>query len=817
MLRRFFDQYKGVIVWIIVVGFFLGGGALAAFRYMDPSRNSSQPTKKVAITVNDENINQSKLDSTYENLVERQKQLYQQYGRDFSQQLKGSSGAYLKLDLKSRVAESLIRQELLAQKAEARNIDPSAKKINQQFNNRVNQILSQRNWTKDQLKQVLKRNGLTYSQFEKSTKNQIEQDLEVQQLREQVVGEVDPSEEQLRSYYENNRQNYVQTPAQVLASHIVTQTQTEAREIRSQIIDGSKDFSEVAENTTENPDLGWFSKKDQGRIIADTAFNLKVGEISEPIMTSKGWELIKLRDRKEANYQEFEAVKSKITQAYTQQERSKRFEDWYQEQKDSAQITIKRPLLRAKLQESQSLDEAIDNYEKLLQSGEVRDPYLPYYLGRVYEKKISQLRQPPEGAGKEQQEQLKDQISTLKAKAVRRYMETVRNAAQDDAELLRRVLQLDENNAEANFYLAEILSNQSRFNQALSRYRKALEINSGYVQARLGYGDLLMRLGNPTKAANQYRQALEIEGTNQSIKNKLARAHLEAENYALAESTYKEVLEESPENFTALVGLGDLYRKQENYPEAINYYQDALEVGSGTETQLNLGFSHLKTGNLDKAKETFNRVISIDPYNARAYLGLGDVYKNKVLNDEALSNYRDGLARTQESSTRIDLARRILSLDNTDQETRFTLAQTYFEGHRYKEAVEQYQKILSSNPEKGQRLSILKKLGEAYASRTEYEKAKEYYLKGLKESQSETDKLDFYKGIIKSDEGIYEGGKYSEEGLNAILQSAKINLNQGNKNKARSNLEKLKNADPDYKPEEVSNLLEKAKASEGSE
>lgn len=83
-LRRFFDRYKTVIVWIIVVGFFLGGGALAAFRYMDPSRDSSQPDERAVIAVNEEDILQSDLDEAYQNLIQRQEQLYRQYGRDFS-------------------------------------------------------------------------------------------------------------------------------------------------------------------------------------------------------------------------------------------------------------------------------------------------------------------------------------------------------------------------------------------------------------------------------------------------------------------------------------------------------------------------------------------------------------------------------------------------------------------------------------------------------------------------------------------------------------------------------------------------------------
>ena len=58
-MRRFFDKYKSVIVWVMVAGFFLGAAVFAAFRYVGPSpddQNSSQDTEKAALIVNGEKI-----------------------------------------------------------------------------------------------------------------------------------------------------------------------------------------------------------------------------------------------------------------------------------------------------------------------------------------------------------------------------------------------------------------------------------------------------------------------------------------------------------------------------------------------------------------------------------------------------------------------------------------------------------------------------------------------------------------------------------------------------------------------------------------
>jgi peptidyl-prolyl cis-trans isomerase C len=86
---------------------------------------------------------------------------------------------------------------------------------------------------------------------------------------------------------------------EVRASHVLVKTRKEAVQIKKDIESGKITFEQAAEQYSLCPsgqyggDLGFFNRKQMVQQFADTAFDLKVGEISDPVGTKFGWHIIK--------------------------------------------------------------------------------------------------------------------------------------------------------------------------------------------------------------------------------------------------------------------------------------------------------------------------------------------------------------------------------------------------------------------------------------------------------------------------------------------------------------------------------------------
>lgn len=91
---------------------------------------------------------------------------------------------------------------------------------------------------------------------------------------------------------------------EIRASHILVKKRKDALAIRKDILDGKISFEDAAKQYSLCPtgprggDLGYFNRKRMDQQFTDRAFDLKIGEISEPVGTKFGWHLIKVVDKR---------------------------------------------------------------------------------------------------------------------------------------------------------------------------------------------------------------------------------------------------------------------------------------------------------------------------------------------------------------------------------------------------------------------------------------------------------------------------------------------------------------------------------------
>lgn len=816
------ERYQKHIIWIMVGGFFLGG--VIAFSLNRFSFTGNQNTKKATsptvIVVNEKEIKESEFNQAYQNLQKQYSQFYSQMGQNFQQMLQGTTGARFKLRLKSNVVQSLIRQAILNQEIKERRIKSPTAKVKEQFQNQYNALLQRYGMTEEDLKERLKAYQMTLPQFKEQIKESIRQQLKQEILKRVVVGDIKPSDGELKQYFQDHKDEYSQ-PEKIKARHILLNSQTKAEKVRKLLEEGAdfaklaKKYSQDKSNKDQGGDLGWFSRGKMVPEFEEVAFSLKIGEVSDPVKTKFGYHIIKLVDRKEAEDKTFEDVKEEVKKDHVKKEKDKRFEEWYKETREKSDIQIKLPTVNAYLTEQEDREKGLEEYKRLKEEDLSDDPYLDYYIASIQKEKLTkakkekaELEKKEEVEGKEKKlKELEQKIQKLQSKTLQSYLALMREGVADQ-DAYEYMLELDPDNPEIHYQLAKENLAKKRDTQAMAQLRKAIELDPEFQAPRILYADELMERKNYKDAIEHYKKALTLS-ENDDVKFKLGKAYLKKGDYGEAKEQFDQLLKDNPKSLRVLEALGDLYFEQGNYKWAADYLKKALDVRRSTDLWAKLGKVYLKAGNYSRAKNAFKTVLEGSPYSTEAYLGLGDVYRKEGKNEEALAKYKEGLKRAMSYGTIKELATRIIELEPDNLEVRLQLADAHKREHVYNGAIKQYEEVLNRNPKNSQAHQAYLGLGDSYTAKTNYDQAESYYKSALKTADSDQKKIGIYNKILQAERSkVGPKGKLGQEGLAALFELAVLHKKQGNIEEAKKTLEKLQKENPEFRKEEVKSLLE---------
>ena len=142
-----------------------------------------------------------------------------------------------------------------------------------------------------------------------------------------------PTEEELKQFYNERASLYV-TPEERRTSHIlislgadateeqIAAAKKKAEDLRKQIEEGA-DFAKLAKEYSDDPgsakqggDIGFFGKDNLDPAYEEAMFKLKVGEVSEPVLSAFGYHIIKLDEIREQKAKPFEEVKPTLIEEY---------------------------------------------------------------------------------------------------------------------------------------------------------------------------------------------------------------------------------------------------------------------------------------------------------------------------------------------------------------------------------------------------------------------------------------------------------------------------------------------------------------------
>lgn len=136
-----------------------------------------------------------------------------------------------------------------------------------------------------------------------------------------------PDEKKMKRYYEDNKEDKFQIEASADVQQIVLASREDAQLIRQQLLAETMTFDEavkqhsIDESKTKGGlvegirESGFIRGVGRSKDLINVVFALKADEISEPVETRRGFHLIKLVQRTNAGYQDFDTVKPTIAKA----------------------------------------------------------------------------------------------------------------------------------------------------------------------------------------------------------------------------------------------------------------------------------------------------------------------------------------------------------------------------------------------------------------------------------------------------------------------------------------------------------------------
>lgn len=334
--------------------------AAAVFMLAQPAsaaapKGYADPSKEVILKINGKNFTRENLDTAVANMMP-------------SVAFHSSVSPRKLQKIKTTAVNSMINNELIYKDAKARGaISVSSKEIDQEIENLKKSLPP--NQTLDQ---VLKRSKMTMTELTDYFKEKIAIKHATKAKTEEIkkTAEARVTEAFMRDYYQNNLGKFKEPEQIHLSSILIKADPSGGQKVWNEMLKKAKnvakmaregqDFAELAKKYSEDPnaqkggDMGWSHMGSLFEEIDAAAAKMKVGEISEPVMTLYGYHILKLEAKKPSVQRKFEDLnKESLKSDLIAKQRTKLWTEWIEGLRAKAKIEYIAEDIKPKKEEEQ--------------------------------------------------------------------------------------------------------------------------------------------------------------------------------------------------------------------------------------------------------------------------------------------------------------------------------------------------------------------------------------------------------------------------------------------------------------------------------
>ena len=204
-----------------------------------------------------------------------------------------------------------VKATLLAAGKGAAELDPTAMEVDAQL--AALQMVIDKRIMADKAREA----GLEKDAMYNARLNEYQKTRLVNLHRARLAEQMEPSDEQLEQYYNDNRNSIMQVEMRKLQEALL-KTREEAELLKDKVQAGELTLFQVAADYSIAPgakqnlgEVGWIAQGRAQPALDEVIFKLEPGEIGGPVESTEGWHLFKVLDVADAQFEDFKDAETR--------------------------------------------------------------------------------------------------------------------------------------------------------------------------------------------------------------------------------------------------------------------------------------------------------------------------------------------------------------------------------------------------------------------------------------------------------------------------------------------------------------------------
>jgi serine/threonine protein kinase/tetratricopeptide (TPR) repeat protein len=197
---------------------------------------------------------------------------------------------------------------------------------------------------------------------------------------------------------------------------------------------------------------------------------------------------------------------------------------------------------------------------------------------------------------------------------------------------------------EVHAMLGVVYRATGRYTEAVAELSRAVSLAPNSDEAYRQLGNTYMENGNASAAIENLQKAVQLNPYYYINENALGNAYFQSADYAKALPAYQRVTELQPNIDEGYENAGAVYLTQGKYQESIPYFQKALQVEPNFTNYLNLGTAYFYLKQYSNSIGMFEKAAELSPNETIALLNLADAHRTAGEKDKARDTYQRAIS-----------------------------------------------------------------------------------------------------------------------------------------------------------------------------